>query len=749
MTLRNVPNSYTLEQQRQEINLMAVDLDTAVDGIQTFTGAKTFDDTVTFSTDVTFEAQSFWGDGDQAIFGDDSDLKIYTNGTDSYIDSNTGILHIEGATDFDSNVTLIDGVALKCAFNSNIDFEIFHNGANAYLYNRTGDLYLQNDTNSNSIFIQASGGTGGISVNALGSVDLYYDQYKKFETTATGVSITGNIDTVTDISCNSIVNNAGGGATWSLYNTGSADFTGTVTASNFSGPVTGNADTATALATARNIAGQSFDGTADITIAATDLSDTDQALATTSDVTFNSVDAGSFTVNGSPLQTDVATTTSVGTVQPDGTTIGIDANGVISVTGGGDPFTANGFKFGVNEATGPAATLGEFRQISGKPYFYDGSAWQEFILGSTQQVTIPAETAWDKVIVRATFDSDFNDVKFGDTGTPNTYTIYNSINFSPSTIVGTPAKFGTGVLKNVGNGVVYSHRSEYNFESEFTIECWVYFDSAPASYTQEFQEKHVVFSKANTSMTAGSWQVYVKKAANGNHFWYIDIHDTATDTETRYQLDSIGSSWSTSGYDKQWVHIALVKESDGTLHFYKDGVDGLYTYAGGVSGNNITNTTFDLAIGVPQEAGQVQNDMFIDDLRITTDARYTSSGVYQQQDFTPPTTAHPISGTTTTFTPPPTSKAGEIVLGPTPTWTGTAGVTVSQTVSGTYRMTFTNPFANATDYYVITNHMDYPGGQAVFVHLTRAAGHIDFIIYRDGDGNPVDQGSLAVQVIAH
>jgi len=43
---------------------------------------------------------------------------------------------------------------------------------------------------------------------------------------------------------------------------------------NVTGDVTGNADTATALETARTIAGQSFDGTADITIASTDLSDT-------------------------------------------------------------------------------------------------------------------------------------------------------------------------------------------------------------------------------------------------------------------------------------------------------------------------------------------------------------------------------------------------------------------------------------------------------------------------------------------
>ena len=47
-------------------------------------------------------------------------------------------------------------------------------------------------------------------------------------------------------------------------------FTGNVTG-NVTGDLTGNADTATALETARTIAGQSFDGTANITIAPTDL----------------------------------------------------------------------------------------------------------------------------------------------------------------------------------------------------------------------------------------------------------------------------------------------------------------------------------------------------------------------------------------------------------------------------------------------------------------------------------------------
>jgi len=55
--------------------------------------------------------------------------------------------------------------------------------------------------------------------------------------------------------------------------TGTGAIAGTFTG-NMTGDVTGNADTATTLETARTIAGQSFDGSANITIASTDLSDT-------------------------------------------------------------------------------------------------------------------------------------------------------------------------------------------------------------------------------------------------------------------------------------------------------------------------------------------------------------------------------------------------------------------------------------------------------------------------------------------
>jgi hypothetical protein len=97
------------------------------------------------------------------------------------------------------------------------------------------------------------------------------------------------------------------GGTGVTYNAGAISIgqaVGTGDAVTFNGvtsDLTGNADTATALQTARTIAGKSFDGTANITIAAADLSDVDQAVATTSNVTFNNITAtGTVTLSADP-----------------------------------------------------------------------------------------------------------------------------------------------------------------------------------------------------------------------------------------------------------------------------------------------------------------------------------------------------------------------------------------------------------------------------------------------------------------
>ena len=68
---------------------------------------------------------------------------------------------------------------------------------------------------------------------------------------------------------------------------------------NVTGAVTGNASTATALANARTIAGQSFDGTGNITIASTDLSNTSAITLNTASQTLTNktIDASSNTLS--------------------------------------------------------------------------------------------------------------------------------------------------------------------------------------------------------------------------------------------------------------------------------------------------------------------------------------------------------------------------------------------------------------------------------------------------------------------
>ena len=86
--------------------------------------------------------------------------------------------------------------------------------------------------------------------------------------------------------------------------------TGTLIANiegNVSGALTGNADTATALASAVNIAGQSFDGSGAITIASTDLSNTSAIALLTSTQTFTNKTLTSPKINEDVVLTATAT----------------------------------------------------------------------------------------------------------------------------------------------------------------------------------------------------------------------------------------------------------------------------------------------------------------------------------------------------------------------------------------------------------------------------------------------------------
>jgi len=70
----------------------------------------------------------------------------------------------------------------KAVFGTSDDLQLFHDGSNSYIQNNTGNLIIKN-----------SGGDYLKGIVATGGVELNYNNSKKLETTSTGVDITGNI----------------------------------------------------------------------------------------------------------------------------------------------------------------------------------------------------------------------------------------------------------------------------------------------------------------------------------------------------------------------------------------------------------------------------------------------------------------------------------------------------------------------------------------------------------------------------
>ncbi len=191
--------------------------------------------TIVNSTTVDLDHLSL-GDGEIANFGTDNDLRIYHSGNVSRIYDTSTNLQIAGSIVelrnsgtnevmiaayeddrvelyYDSSKKLettstgvtitgtvaADGFSLQdnetITFGEGADLQIYHNGSNSYIQDSgTGalifksDLYsFRNDTDTEQLakFIED------------GAVELYYDNSKKFETTSTGVDITGLTDTDT------------------------------------------------------------------------------------------------------------------------------------------------------------------------------------------------------------------------------------------------------------------------------------------------------------------------------------------------------------------------------------------------------------------------------------------------------------------------------------------------------------------------------------------------------------------------
>ena len=97
-------------------------------------------------------------------------------------------LNVSGVSTFHGNVNFLDGDRIRIGTSQ--DFQLYHDGNHSYIAeNGTGDLRLQ--ASAGSIFLQKDNGEEMIKATVDGPVELYFNDGKKIETTATGAVISG------------------------------------------------------------------------------------------------------------------------------------------------------------------------------------------------------------------------------------------------------------------------------------------------------------------------------------------------------------------------------------------------------------------------------------------------------------------------------------------------------------------------------------------------------------------------------
>ena len=142
-----------------------------------------------------------------AGFNPDSSVDLYFNGDKKFETTASGIdvtghtetdtLNVSGISTFQNNVHLLDNDKLLIggSVGTHDGLEIYHDSNHSYIDDSgTGNLYLRSGTLS----IQNLAGSKTSAVFNSGSgQELYHNNSKKFETTASGINVTGHTETDT------------------------------------------------------------------------------------------------------------------------------------------------------------------------------------------------------------------------------------------------------------------------------------------------------------------------------------------------------------------------------------------------------------------------------------------------------------------------------------------------------------------------------------------------------------------------
>jgi len=111
-------------------------------------------------------------------------------GVSLYYDNASKLATTSTGIDVTGDIDLADNGKIK--FGASDDLKIYHDGSNSYVYeNGTGDLRLR--SNGASVSIQSDGGENLIVGTKDGEAKLYHNNLEKLATTSTGINVTGNV----------------------------------------------------------------------------------------------------------------------------------------------------------------------------------------------------------------------------------------------------------------------------------------------------------------------------------------------------------------------------------------------------------------------------------------------------------------------------------------------------------------------------------------------------------------------------
>ena len=187
-----------------------------------------------------------------AVFIPNSAVELYFDNSKKLATTNTGI-DVTGNLVVSGTITGSGGSFLPLAggtmtgalkLNDNVvarfgtgnDLTIYHTGTTTLFDNNVGDVIFRQFADNKDIILQSDNGSGGLATYILidgstGAVELSHYGSKKFETTSTGVSVTGALSTTTNVTVGAnatFVDNGkaifGAGSDLQIYHDGSNSY---------------------------------------------------------------------------------------------------------------------------------------------------------------------------------------------------------------------------------------------------------------------------------------------------------------------------------------------------------------------------------------------------------------------------------------------------------------------------------------------------------------------------------------------